>query len=432
VSEDRVFTITLTGGTPGAVLSGAANTLRTGEHGTLLLENLAVDRAGTGYQLEVSSNGLPTILSAPFDVTAPGSFSGRVFDAVTNSALSGASVEVRTDDGTTIATATSGAPNGTWTATGVGPGTYTIRASKPGYVVTTLAMQTMTPPTTVVEPIPLVPMNTPGGISGNIRDASTTALVTSPVTVELRLGINMRTGTIAASVVTSTGSFTFTNVAAGAYTIVARATGFVEGVRTGIVVGAGTTVTQQDVQLSTTVGAARIVLTRGISPSDLDSHLTGPVTGSSSRFWVYYSNRGSTAASPFARLDVDDTNGNGPETITLGAITSGVYRYYVYDYTNRNSSTSASLGNSGAQVQFFVGSTLRATFFVPNGVGNAWAVFEWDGIFLSVLNNLYTISGVPMPARLGAGTGALDGTSVSVEDELRLIFSRLPVKPQPR
>jgi hypothetical protein len=161
----------------------------------------------------------------------------------------------------------------------------------------------------------------------------------------------------------------------------------------------------------------------------MDSHLTGPIPGVSRRFWIYYGSRGDCTTAPFACLDVDDIR-HGPETISLEAIVPGVYRYYVYDYDNRFSSTATTLGNSGARVQFYVGSTLRATFFVPSGTGNAWAVFEWDGTNLIALNNLYNVVDVPMPARLPTGTVA--GTALSVEDELRQLISRLPAKPQPR
>ena len=35
----------------------------------------------------------------------------------------------------------------------------------------------------------------------------------------------------------------------------------------------------------------------------------------------------------YAKLDVDDTSGYGPETITSFKQIDGIYRYYVYQYS---------------------------------------------------------------------------------------------------
>ena len=51
---------------------------------------------------------------------------------------------------------------------------------------------------------------------------------------------------------------------------------------------------------------ARIVLSWSATPSDLDTYLTGPGIGG--RFG-FITSRGSCTATPFACLDVDDTNG---------------------------------------------------------------------------------------------------------------------------
>ena len=145
-------------------------------------------------------------------------------------------------------------------------------------------------------------------------------------------------------------------------------------------------------------GVARVVLTWGATPSDLDSHMTGPTTGGA-RFWRYYASPGNCQVAPFVCLDVDDVSGHGPETMTIGQLTPGVYRYYVYDFSNRTNNASTALGSSGAKVQLFIGGQVH-NFFVPSGTGNAWAVFTWDGTTVTPLNQLYTINGTPQPARL--------------------------------
>ncbi len=43
----------------------------------------------------------------------------------------------------------------------------------------------------------------------------------------------------------------------------------------------------------------------------------------------------------------------GPETITITQMNPGTYRCSVHDYSNRASTTSAALGQSGAKVQVY-------------------------------------------------------------------------------
>jgi hypothetical protein len=80
------------------------------------------------------------------------------------------------------------------------------------------------------------------------------------------------------------------------------------------------------------------ILTWNATPSDLDTHFTGPCTAGASgcsggRFHVYYSSRGSLTDSPYAYLDTDDTSGFGPEITTITRCLAGVYRYSVYRYS---------------------------------------------------------------------------------------------------
>src|SRR5690606_12402407 len=72
-------------------------------------------------------------------------------------------------------------------------------------------------------------------------------------------------------------------------------------------------------------GALRLVLAWGQTPADLDAHLTGP-NGTGGRFHVYWVERSYGAT----RLDVDDTQSYGPETITVFPTAAGTYRYSVH------------------------------------------------------------------------------------------------------
>ena len=78
-------------------------------------------------------------------------------------------------------------------------------------------------------------------------------------------------------------------------------------------------------------------------------------------------------------LDVDDTDGYGPETTTIPLLKNGLYKYYVADYTNCSGSNPASydMSYSGATVNVYTSNGLTATFTVPrNTPGVIWEVFE--------------------------------------------------------
>ena len=124
-------------------------------------------------------------------------------------------------------------------------------------------------------------------------------------------------------------------------------------------------------------GSAKIRLTWGTAPNDLDSHLTGPdsVTAGT-RFHVYFSSDGSLALNPFAALDVDDTSSYGPEVITISRFTAGTYRYSVHHYSG-----TGNIYTSPARVELTLnGSTTIYTPPAPGGTAigdnTVWQVFE--------------------------------------------------------
>ena len=111
----------------------------------------------------------------------------------------------------------------------------------------------------------------------------------------------------------------------------------------------------------------RIVLNWGQSPADLDGHL-----GFDDEHVSFLRKQGEDA-----QLDVDHTDGFGPETITITRKHPGTrYVYAVQDYTERTSPASTDLSLSNAKVFIYVGQTLVRTYYVPkNRVGNVWNVF---------------------------------------------------------
>lgn len=123
----------------------------------------------------------------------------------------------------------------------------------------------------------------------------------------------------------------------------------------------------------------RVVLTWRNEPSDLDSHFNG-ITTSASDYHVYYSDRGE---SDMAWLDVDDTEYEGPETITIDMTKFKSFTYSVHNYSHHGYSGdteySLELAQSGAMVTVYVKDKIVAFFNVPtNRKGTAWHVFAMN------------------------------------------------------
>jgi len=225
-----------------------------------------------------------------------------------------------------------------------------------------------------------------GDISGKVTN-SVDGNGVSGLLIQLREGINTHTGRVVQTSTTGDdGYYSVTGLEAGSYTAEITGDGYQTAYMTVVVLGGELHENQNgSINPILSEGEIRIVLTWGESPNDLDSHLTGPIEGSSDRFHVYWMNEGSSDST---NLDVDDTSSYGPETITIVNQVSGVYRYSVHDYSNRGSSSSSALGNSGANVKVYKGSGLVAEFFVPNEGGTLWTVFEIDGNIITSINRM--------------------------------------------
>lgn len=122
----------------------------------------------------------------------------------------------------------------------------------------------------------------------------------------------------------------------------------------------------------------RIVLTWNCKPEDLDSHLFAPSTDlSSDDDHICFYNMEDSIGN--ASLDVDDTDGYGPETTTIRHIQKGQYKFYVCDFTNCNNNNEESdeMSNSSATVRVYGKQGLIQTFNVPvKKKGVIWEVFE--------------------------------------------------------
>jgi len=123
-------------------------------------------------------------------------------------------------------------------------------------------------------------------------------------------------------------------------------------------------------------GQTRMVLNWGETPPDLDSYLLTPIIDDST-YLIYFSNTGSDTTAPYAKLDTDDTDGYGPETITINQSFAGTYIYYIKNFNG----VSDGLKNSGAVAQIYSGESCAATIIeVPTDTdGIYWYVCDIDG-----------------------------------------------------
>jgi len=320
-----------------------------------------------------------------------GTFSGLVNDAFTDTAISGAQITLYSGS-TVVVSATSNA-SGLYSADASAGTGYSVVISKAGYITESYENVTIVADdTTYLETV--LQISTTylgiGDIEGNIYNALDGTGI-SGLDIDFRRGINVRAGTIDASTTTGTdGYYTVASLDAGNYTGEISGTGYSTAYFTVVCLG-GYIVSGQDGTITPTLpaGETRIVLTWGEFPYDIDSHLTGPIAGSSSRFHVYYSDQGSQYYSPYALLDYDDTWSYGPETTTIYQQTSGVYRFSVHDYSNAYDNPSTALSNSSAQVKVYSSAGLVATYNVPpNQGGTLWTVFELNGDTITTINTM--------------------------------------------
>lgn len=375
-----------------AVASDAAGNALTGRTVTWTSSNAAVATVSAGGVVSGVAIGSAVITatsegrsaSATVIVTPNSaitfSVSGRVVEAAGTPGVPGARVTAQDANSAVVATTTADA-SGSWTITGIALGSVIEFAiSAPGFVPTAVALATISAATTV-ENVPLARTSAvTGGVSGRARDASTNAVIATGVAVELRDGVNATTGlALQATTTAGDGTFSFTGVSAGTYTLVMRGAGYVQSARTVAVSGGATTV-NADLTLSASADANqwRAVLTWTAAGRDLDLYLTLPGAGTA-RQQVYFLRPGNCAAAPFACLDRDAATAPGPETITISQLGTGLYRFYVQNYGAPSSATDSTMMLSGAQLRIFRGATQVAAYFVPQQPGTLWTVAELDG-----------------------------------------------------
>ncbi|HET7024539.1 MAG TPA: carboxypeptidase regulatory-like domain-containing protein [Gemmatimonadales bacterium] len=365
--------------------------------GTIVHAAIPTSFGGTGF-LEDSAMITFTGQAPP----VAGTFNGSVVDGSSQVGLGGATIQAALIGVGTTYNATS-ASDGSFALGPLPSGTYNLTINDSTYVGTKFLNAVMPGGANVIivlPPVPLAPTSPNlGTLNGTITDAQTDTVLTG-ASVSLFSYANGQGATpVATTTIDSTGTYTFSNLAAGTYTLEASAAGFVPGDRSTVVLGDVTNFSQ-DVVLSMGGPQFRAVLTWSANPSDLDLHA---VVKNSLGVYdsVYYSQQGDTDSVGTA-LDHDETSGYGPETITIYHAHPGVDTFFVVNYTDQGIDPDTNLARSGATVRVYNNNALLTTLYVPNQPGTLWNLFTWNGTTLTPLNTMtYTtaVVGAPLPFR---------------------------------
>jgi hypothetical protein len=376
-------------------------------------------------QVTGANNGTGVALFEAYELAAApaaaGTIRGRLVDAVRSVGISGSQIIFR--DG-------AGAEIGRTTTRLFGDFEITLPAGavrvefpgSTGYVAAFQLVTVVAGVSTELTPLRVAPVAGGGaGVAGRITNAVTGATLGS-VTLRFRSGGGVETGTVVGTTTSFADGTYGIPLTPGTYTVELSSSGFITAFFT-VTATVGNPPPSQNFALSPVLGANqfRVVLTWGATPVDLDAHLTGP-NATSGRFHAYFENR--EPAGSGAKLDLDDVDSFGPETITLSTLRPGVYRYSVHDYSNLGSAQSTALSSSGAQVVVFRGSAEVARFTAPSGrTGDLWTVFELDGTSL-VITPRNEFSTITEPVRVTAPP--LEGEALPASDVEVLRLSRKP------
>jgi len=269
---------------------------------------------------------------------------------------------------------------------------YQLTVYKKGYLEACYeSIEVVSQRNTFLEPILQIDEERSGAgvLRGRIVEATVKDQGIPNVSVWVRQGINQSEGEpVFQSVSLSDGSFVLEGVPVGNYTLQFQAEGYIDNHAQMVSLGE-THVTELTVTMARTpdnVESVRIVLSWGTEGLDLDAHLTGPLPdgGKFHMFHALAESQGGSKWPEYVKLDLDNRIGKeGPETISiLSPVKTGIYRYSVRDYSNREILKCKALSGSNAIATVYQGNRLIGRYPVPaNREGQFWNVFElyFDG-----------------------------------------------------
>jgi len=212
-----------------------------------------------------------------------------------------------------------------------------------------------------------------GELTGHVTSATSGLGVAGAAVIINQLGLSGTTD--------DSGGYTITSIPCGTFSVTASASGYYPSTNDYVLIVDDQTATADftlSPELGGEAGALRIILTWGVVPYDLDSHMKTPSVGGRMHH-IYYASRGDSADAPYVWLDIDDVDSFGPETITVYAARSGTYYYFVHNYSQSVNQESPDITTSDAVVQIYDANGPRETYHVPTtGSGLYWNVCEID------------------------------------------------------
>jgi hypothetical protein len=267
-------------------------------------------------------------------------------------------------------------------------------------------------PPALVVPAPII-MN--GDAGGSVIDVLTGDHLNG-VDLDFRKGIDPPVTDPIVYSTTTSGSlgnyyYEVLDLEAGVYTAFASKAGYRDDTFHIYILG-GLTVQPQNGALSPTIQGEdmRIVLTWGLIPADLDSHLWAPDPFGAGKVHLYWDVLGSHPWGAFFDLDLDDRESYGPETTTIHQWENQTYCFFVHDYTFQAIPISKFLSYSRAKVVVITATTTDTFYVTPNTVGTQWFVFTVDGATKTVTPQ-NTYGWRIWPETVGVECGALKASS---------------------
>ena len=300
-------------------------------------------------------------------------------------------------------------------------GNYYLEYTRSGYKTVYRVLCVSAEDVQLDETILIAESNETTTVKGTLLDATTGEPInTKRITVIMRSGLDNVSGDILTSSITdNTGSFVFYNIPGGNYTLqVSDDRGSLDGQYTRLYKNINVIPSNEDATYDILVnyqdatesaqddadGKLRFVLEwndsnpNGSVPADLDSHLVSSTDNQLDNIHIYCDNRSFSSSSAYVELDIDDFSYKGPETTTVHQVSDGVYRFYVYDYTDKENQSNKRLSSSGATVRVYRGSREIGVYHVPTRkTGTLWYVCTYDTTtnVLTPINEVTYHAGTP-------------------------------------
>ena len=289
------------------------------------------------------------------------------------------------------------------------PGEYRITVEAEGYMPVTSLINLEEGQTLVYEGQLVLEeefIGSNGIITGQVIDAISSYGLSSSL-IEVREGNSNYNGDVLVAIETGSDGSYSVDLLSGNYTFTVSKDGYITSILNVISIGNESNSIGLSLSPMLDSGEVRIVLRWGQSPKDLDAHLVKKTNGTED-YHIFYGNSSAALDS----LDRDDTDGEGPETITITDIDLfSDYTYYVHNFSGGGVDI---MKNSSAMVQVSVGDRSYGPYAIPNEDGIYWKVFE-------IVENKIEVC-------VDGCMNDIESTMVRTLSEESLLFNSLPSK----